>query len=67
MFDRLRRESGDLLESIEYLPRMVMVMFCLFNGHNGHSLFFVVAKQVNKLFPWPDMRHAYARLNKRMG
>ena len=36
--DCLRCESGDLLESIEYLPQMVMVMFYLI-GMNAITFF----------------------------
>ena len=47
MFFHLRCESGELLLSMEYLPRMVMVMFVF----TYHSLFYYL--QFHMEFPWP--------------
>ena len=63
----LRCESGELLLSIEYLPRMVMVMFSLFSGMASITFLFLYHKieqtvPVAGYAPTKDIR-----LNKEMG
>jgi hypothetical protein len=50
--DRLRYESGDLLGSMEYLPRMVMAMCCLFLGKTAITFLFWETHQNRTFSSW---------------